>query len=79
MAIRGTVIRVGNIRPLVISMDFLCSRCGSQIKQRFQDGKFKQPEKCPTRGCRGMSFDPMMDSAITVDWQKIRYSVNGPS
>jgi hypothetical protein len=72
VALRGTVIRVGNIRPLVTSMSFGCSRCGSEIKQRFVDGKFKQPEKCDTRGCRSQTFEPIMDSAVTIDWQKIK-------
>lgn len=72
MALRGTVIRVGNIRPLVTAMEFTCARCGGIIKQQFSDGKFKQPEKCRTRGCASRSFDPILDSAVTIDWQKIK-------
>lgn len=29
VAIRGTVVRVSNIRPLVTQMLFRCTRCGS--------------------------------------------------
>lgn len=70
--VRGTIVRVGNIKPIVRQMDFHCGRCGSTMTRIFEDGKFSAPEKCATTHCRGRAFDPVRGSAVTVDWQKIR-------
>jgi len=70
--VRGTIVRVGNIKPMVKQMDFLCGRCGSTITRVFEDGKFDPPSKCTTTHCRGRSFEPVRGSAVTTDWQKIR-------
>jgi DNA helicase MCM8 len=70
--VRGTIVRVGNIKPMVRQMDFLCGRCGMAITRIFEDGKFDPPEKCITTHCRGRAFEPIRGSAMTVDWQKIR-------
>lgn len=75
---RGTIVRVGNIKPIVRQMDFLCGRCGVTITRIFEDGRFNAPEKCVTTHCRGRVFDPIRGSAITVDWQKIRCAAIAP-
>lgn len=75
MAIRGTVVRVGNIKPLVVQMDFKCSRCDSIVTAYFKDGKFKQPTKCSMPNCRSKTFLPDHNSAVTIDWQKIRLEI----
>lgn len=72
VAIRGTVVRVSNIRQQLVSMQFACGRCGESQHLTFSDYKYAVPTKCPTDRCRSRSFSPLRDTAETVDWQKIR-------
>eukprot|EP00026_Physarum_polycephalum_P003849 Phypoly_transcript_03865.p1 GENE.Phypoly_transcript_03865~~Phypoly_transcript_03865.p1 ORF type:complete len:758 (+),score=108.96 Phypoly_transcript_03865:32-2275(+) len=71
VSIRGTVIRVSNIKPLVTQMAFDC-KCGAHFYRRLVDGKFNLPTKCEGRQCRAKIFEPDKRTADTVDWQKIR-------
>ncbi|EGC40160.1 hypothetical protein DICPUDRAFT_146993 [Dictyostelium purpureum] len=73
VSLKGTIIRVGNVKPLVTQMQFTCSKCGQKTPmQHFTEGKVILPTSCPTYGCKGKSFEPDRSSAITIDWQKIR-------
>lgn len=71
--VKGTVIRVGNIRPLCCQMDFECIKCHGSSRIHMTQGKFKQPKKCSTGGCRSKTFLPIRKSAVNVDWQRIRF------
>eukprot|EP01043_Picozoa_sp_COSAG02_P024782 COSAG02_NODE_1368_length_13029_cov_83.912142_6_plen_840_part_00 len=71
-ATKGTVVRVGNIRPLITRMSFQCARCGESTVRHFDGGKYNPPTSCPTDGCRSRTFEPDRDGCSTVDWQKIR-------
>ncbi len=71
-ATKGTVVRVGNIRPMVTRMSFQCARCGESTVRHFDGGKYNPPTSCPTDGCRSRTFEPDRDGCSTVDWQKIR-------
>ena len=44
VSVRGTVVRVSGIRPLVVQMDFACSKCGTATSCSFPDGKFTPPQ-----------------------------------
>jgi DNA helicase MCM8 len=72
VAVRGTVVRVSNIRQQVTAMQFECAKCGELFARTFIDYKFSPPTSCPTEKCRSRSFLPRRDTAETVDWQKIR-------
>jgi DNA helicase MCM8 len=72
VAVRGTVVRVSNIRQQVTAMHFECAKCGEDFPHIFQDYKFSPPLSCPADKCRSRSFLPRRDTAHTVDWQKIR-------
>ena len=37
-ATKGTVVRVGNIRPMVTRMSFQCARCGESTVRHFEGG-----------------------------------------
>lgn len=53
VAVRGNVVRVSAIRPLVTQMDFRCDKCLQPIPTRFLDGKYDPPQRCTaTKGCR---------------------------
>ncbi|GLI71641.1 hypothetical protein VaNZ11_016915 [Volvox africanus] len=72
VTLRGTVVRMTPVRPLVTQMDFVCAKCGSSTSQSFTDGMYELPTKCTGDGCRSRTFTPLRSSARCVDWQKIR-------
>ncbi|XP_065748057.1 DNA helicase MCM8 isoform X3 [Phocoena phocoena] len=74
VALRGTVVRVSNIKPLCTKMAFLCAACGEIQSFSLPDGKYNLPTKCPVPACRGKSFTALRSSPLTVtmDWQSIK-------
>eukprot|EP01094_Clydonella_sp_ATCC50884_P002987 TRINITY_DN1229_c0_g1_i1.p1 TRINITY_DN1229_c0_g1~~TRINITY_DN1229_c0_g1_i1.p1 ORF type:complete len:761 (-),score=246.51 TRINITY_DN1229_c0_g1_i1:1651-3933(-) len=72
IAVRGTVIRTGNISPLMVSMNFVCAKCEAAYTQFFQDGKYTVPTRCFTRNCRSRAFDPVYSSAKSRDSQTLK-------
>jgi DNA helicase MCM8 len=72
IALKGNVVRVGAIRPLVVAMDFFCPKCQQMLHVRFVHGKYDAPTRCFTKGCRSQRFEAQRESALTVDWQRIR-------
>ncbi|XP_006626063.1 DNA helicase MCM8 [Lepisosteus oculatus] len=74
VALRGTVVRVSNIKPLCTKMAFTCNTCGYIQSLELPDGKFTVPTKCPGPDCRSRSFTPNRSSplTLTVDWQTIK-------
>jgi len=73
VAVRGTVIRNTTCRPLVLHMRFQCVRCNADIDKHFTDGKYASPTRCPNPECKSSSFVPIRSSAVTVDWQSVKY------
>lgn len=49
IALRGNVVRVSAIKPLVTSMYFECTKCGSRCLRYFPDGKFNPPASCEVK------------------------------
>ncbi|KAJ3126094.1 DNA replication licensing factor mcm8 [Nowakowskiella sp. JEL0407] len=75
ICIRGTVVRVSTVKPIVQKMSFICNSCRESQTLAFADGKFKQPTKCNNYGCKSKSFSPdrsPQNKTVTTDWQKIR-------
>uniref|UniRef100_A0A3B3T4H3 DNA helicase MCM8 n=1 Tax=Paramormyrops kingsleyae TaxID=1676925 RepID=A0A3B3T4H3_9TELE len=74
VALRGTVVRVSNIKPLCAKMAFVCNNCGDTQSFHLPDGKFATPTKCLQPGCRSRSFTPNRSSplTLTVDYQTIK-------
>ncbi|MEW5300243.1 MAG: hypothetical protein WDW36_003185 [Sanguina aurantia] len=70
--LRGTVLRMSSVRPLVMGMDFVCGKCGEKQYCSFTDGKFTPPERCSGGGCRGKTFAPARSTATFTDWRKVR-------
>eukprot|EP00658_Telonema_sp_P-2_P048029 TRINITY_DN36553_c0_g1_i1.p1 TRINITY_DN36553_c0_g1~~TRINITY_DN36553_c0_g1_i1.p1 ORF type:complete len:202 (+),score=51.74 TRINITY_DN36553_c0_g1_i1:134-739(+) len=46
ISIKGTAVRVTTVRPMVVQMDFVCSKCGERFAERFKDGKYQVPYSC---------------------------------
>ncbi|GAM24728.1 hypothetical protein SAMD00019534_079030, partial [Acytostelium subglobosum LB1] len=72
VAIKGTVIRVGNVRPFVKSMSYKCPLCSTVQLKYFNEGRTSMPTSCVGYDCPSKSFEPLRSTAVTVDWQKIR-------
>ncbi|XP_033991787.1 DNA helicase MCM8 [Trematomus bernacchii] len=74
VCVRGTVVRVSNIRPLCTRMAFTCLGCSRTQSLPLQHGKYATPTKCIQPDCRSRSFVPSRSSPLThtVDWQIIK-------
>ncbi|CAI5964336.1 unnamed protein product, partial [Closterium sp. NIES-64] len=68
----GTVVRVGPLRPLVVAMDFTCTRCGAITSLSFPDGRFSQPTACGHDNCRNRTFLQNRAGARKINFQTIR-------
>ncbi|XP_065178607.1 DNA helicase MCM8-like [Sycon ciliatum] len=74
VSVRGTVVRVGNVKPLVTRLTFQCNSCAAEQTLVLPDGKYMQPSQCPGDGCRAKVFNPLRSSpqTQTTDWQSIK-------
>lgn len=72
VTVRGTVVKVSTVKPLVLELDFQCMKCSTVIHRVFSDGKFSPPVSCIIQGCKGRSFTPLRSTAKLIDFQKIR-------
>ncbi|XP_026285524.1 DNA helicase MCM8 [Frankliniella occidentalis] len=74
VSVRGTVIRVGNLKLSCVWMAFSCNTCSSIQCVRQPQGKYTLPTKCSSDGCRARSFAPKHASPFTqtVNYQSIR-------
>uniref|UniRef100_UPI0037E8A5DF DNA helicase MCM8 n=1 Tax=Semicossyphus pulcher TaxID=241346 RepID=UPI0037E8A5DF len=74
VCVRGTVVRVSNIRPLCTRMAFRCLGSSHTLSLPLQHGKYATPIKCIEPECRSRSFVPCRSSPLThtVDWQIIK-------
>ncbi|KAI9209157.1 MCM2/3/5 family-domain-containing protein [Polychytrium aggregatum] len=75
ISIRGTVVRVSSVKPIVLQMSFVCNNCNESQTLAISDGKYVVPTKCVKYGCKSRSFTPSRGAnseTRTADWQKIR-------
>lgn len=72
VSVRGSVVKVSTVRPLVVQMSFDCVKCKTSISRIFPDGKFSPPATCDLNGCKSKIFVPIRSTAQMIDFQKIR-------
>jgi DNA helicase MCM8 len=72
VSVRGTVVKVSTVRPLVRQMSFDCAKCKTEITRIFPDGKFSPPASCGFNGCKSKTFNPIRSTAQTIDFQRVR-------
>lgn len=74
VAVRGTVVRASEIKPLYRTMGFCCLGCETRQAVAQPGGYFTTPNSCPERGCRSKFFQEEVASPFTqlVDWQTLR-------
>ncbi|TVU19721.1 hypothetical protein EJB05_35890, partial [Eragrostis curvula] len=79
VTVRGTVLKVSTVKPLVVKLKFRCMKCDSEITRQFCDGKFSPPMSCGILGCKSRTFSPDRSTAELIDFQKIRQVVSNIS
>ncbi|EEC79367.1 hypothetical protein OsI_20256 [Oryza sativa Indica Group] len=72
VTVRGTVLKVSTVKPLVLQLNFQCMKCATKFPRVFCDGKFSPPVSCSIQGCKSRTFIPMRSTAKLMDFQKIR-------
>ncbi|XP_031730088.1 DNA helicase MCM8-like [Anarrhichthys ocellatus] len=74
VCVRGTVVRLSNIRPMCTRMAFRCLGSSHMQSLALQQGKYATPTKCLQPDCRSRSFAPIRNSPLTrtVDFQIIK-------
>jgi DNA helicase MCM8 len=70
--VKGTIVRVSNIKQVVTQMTFVCERCNFKMTRYFVENTFNPPYACRNKNCKSKKFEPDRYNAITVDWQRIR-------
>ncbi|CAB4057059.1 MCM8 [Lepeophtheirus salmonis] len=72
ITLKGTVVRVSNIKPLCTWLAFKCSFCSHTISINQPEGRYTTPKRCSQ--CKRGSFEPLRvnSKTITEDWQRIR-------
>jgi DNA helicase MCM8 len=72
VSVKGTVIRVSTIKPVLIEMKFLCTKCGFETLQRMTEGKFEAPVYCSQVRFLSLSaFSLLLPSAQILDPQHL--------
>ncbi|XP_066995008.2 DNA helicase MCM8 isoform X2 [Anabrus simplex] len=74
VSVRGTIMRVGNIKLLCTWMAFECNTCHGMQCVKQPEGIFTEPTKCTTDGCKARSFSPLLSSPYTqtINWRSVR-------
>jgi DNA replicative helicase MCM subunit Mcm2 (Cdc46/Mcm family) len=83
ISIRGTVVRVGPLKPQATQLDFQCAIClastyvGVPVSGDVSaqaTGAYTVPDKCTTIGCRSKTFTLIYTSTSTtcIDTQRIK-------
>jgi len=61
VSVKGTVIRVSTIKPVLVEMKFLCTKCGFETLQRMTEGRFEAPAYCgQVRSSAWTRFHPLL-------------------
>ena len=71
-SLKGTVVRVGGVLPLVKRMSFSCDKCGTVMPRCFPAGIYDPPTSCFGDGCRARKFSPDRQGCATVDCQRVK-------
>ncbi|KAG1652187.1 DNA helicase MCM8 [Nymphon striatum] len=74
VCVKGTIVRISNIKPICLEMIFECVSCGDMQVLAQPEGKYTTPCKCSSYECKGQTFIPHRNdvNTSTVDWQSIR-------
>ena len=77
VAVRGTVVRASNVKPVCLALTFKCRTCYGVMTYPETDGKYELPPRCilfrNESQCIGNNFEPLRGSSrnVFVQWQSI--------
>ena len=77
VAVRGTVVRASNVKPMCFALTFKCRTCQGVMTYPQTDGKYELPHRCilykNESRCSGNKFEPIRGSFrnVFVPWQSI--------
>ncbi|CAK8676777.1 unnamed protein product [Clavelina lepadiformis] len=74
VAIKGTLVKVSNVKPLCTTMAFKCVACGHLQAILLIDNNYMTPTSCLGYNCKGRTFEPQRNHPLTeiTDWQLIK-------
>jgi DNA helicase MCM8 len=71
VSVRGSVMRVSPVRPILSIAAFVCNTCGAETLITLLQGKYEPPASCKSQGCRGQKFNVNHAACVTEDWQQL--------
>lgn len=71
MMLKGKVVRLGKIRPIIVSMTCICCKCGFKMQKDFKRD-VDYSDVCGKLSCNSKTFRLEPKSIHMADWQKIR-------
>lgn len=74
VTVKGTIIRIGNIKLLNTWMAFQCNACEALQCVKQPEGVYSLPSGCKSDGCKCKTSTPLLSSPFTqtVNWQCVR-------
>lgn len=72
VSITGNVVRVGNVKQIVTTLEFICVKCGVSTHSSLHNGRYQEPSSCSEPRCHSQRLKPNIQTATTIDWQKLR-------
>ncbi|MHA1637954.1 MAG: minichromosome maintenance protein MCM [Candidatus Thorarchaeota archaeon] len=69
--VSGILMRASVVKPLLVQAVFKCRRCGEEIIQPQEDGRYIEPEQCPVCG-KKTPVRLLPEKSEFKDWQKVR-------
>ncbi|WVO14065.1 hypothetical protein L204_101692 [Cryptococcus depauperatus] len=77
MSISGTVTRTSEVRPELVSGNFVCENCRTVIHDVEQQFKYTEPILCQNTTCRNRNaWQLNVEQSKFSDWQKVRIQEN---
>ncbi|XP_039271965.2 DNA helicase MCM8-like [Styela clava] len=74
VSIRGTIVKVSNVKPLCTTMAFKCNMCGRMQAILLIENNYVTPNACDDPRCSGKTFSAERDHPLTeiTDWQNVK-------
>ncbi len=71
ITISGVMMRASEVKPLLVDATFKCRRCGEELYQPQEDGRYMEPDQCTVCG-KKTPVRLIPEKSIFRDWQKVR-------
>ncbi|MFW9931162.1 MAG: minichromosome maintenance protein MCM [Candidatus Thorarchaeota archaeon] len=71
ITISGVMMRASEVKPLLVDATFKCRRCGEELYQPQEDGRYMEPDQCTVCG-KKTPVRLIPEKSSFRDWQKVR-------